>query len=168
MAWPSAWRGFDITTNMLKATSWIQRRSMWLPKVPEPHAVRRNTARDRPSLFRWYFNLLEPRGSRGAGRHRRSARADVGEALPRRCRVDSSERHPGTIAKVPSMSDCLLCDWNRNRNFNVNRDLRANGAGGAVCGIAVVFCSQPRAALHRAARENTLRTRNIHPRCDEC
>src|SRR6266446_10359174 len=157
MAWPSAWRGFDITTNMLKATSWIQRRSMWLPKVPEPHAVRRNTARDRPSLFRWCFNLLEPRGSRGAGRHRRSARADVGEALPRRCRVDSSERDPGAVAKVPSMSGCVLCDWNRNRNFDVHRDLPADSAGGAVRGIAVVFCSQSRTALLRAAREIALR-----------
>jgi len=65
------------------------------------------------------------------------------------------------------MSDCLLCDWNRNRNFNVNRDLLANGAGGAVRGIAVVSSSQPRAALRRAASEIALRTWNIHPRCDD-
>jgi len=51
------------------------------------------------------------------------------------------------------MSDCVLCDWDRNRNFNVNRDLSANGAGGAVCGIAVVSGSQPRTPLRGAARE---------------
>ena len=110
------------------------------------------------SLLRWCLNLFQPHGGGGAGRYRRSARADIGEALPRPCGVDSSERHPGPIAKVPSMSDCVLCDWNRNRNFNVNRDLPADGAGGAVRGIAVVFSSQPRTPLHRAAREIALRT----------
>jgi hypothetical protein len=55
------------------------------------------------------------------------------------------------------MSDCLLCDWNRNRNFNVNRGLPAKCAGGAVRGIAVVFSRQPRTPLHRAARKIALR-----------
>ena len=126
-------------------------------RARDRRAVRRGITRDRPSLPRRSLNLFQPHGA-GAGRYRRSARADVNQALPRPCRVDSSERHPGNIAKVSSMSDCLLCDWNRNRNFNVNRDLPADGAGGAVRGIAVVSGSQSRTPLHRAAREIALRT----------
>ena len=126
-------------------------------RARDRRAVRRGITRDRPSLPRRSLNLFQPHGA-GAGRYRRSARADVNQALPRPCRVDSSERHPGNIAKVSSMSDCLLCDWNRNRNFNVNRGLPAKCAGGAVRGIAVVFSSQPWTPLHRAAREVALRT----------
>ena len=129
-------------------------------RARDRRAVRRGITRDRPSpsLLRWCLNLSWPHGGGGAGRYRRSARADVSQARPRRCPVDSSERHPGNIAKVPSMSDCLLWYWNRNRNFNVNRGLPAKCAGGAVRGIAVVFGSQPRTPLHRAAREIALRT----------
>src|SRR4029077_3559198 len=155
-----AWRGFDITTNTHRATWSIQRRSMWPRRARDRRAVRKSTTRERPSpsLLRWCLNLSWPHGGGGAGRHRRSALADVSQALPRRCPVDSSERHPGNTAKVPSLSGCLLCDWNRNRNLNVGRDLPADGAGGAVRGNAVVSGSQPRTPLHRAAREIAVRT----------
>src|SRR5260221_10967285 len=150
MAGSSAWRGFDITKNARRDTSSIKRRSMWPRGVGDRRAVPKGTTRDRrsPSLLRWRLSLFWPYGGD----------ADVNEALPRRRQVDRSERHPGAIAKVPGMSDCVLCDWNGNRNFNVNRDLPADGAGGAVRGITVVSCSQPRTALHRAAREIALRT----------
>ena len=121
-------------------------------RARDRRAVRRGITRDRPLLLRRCLNLFQPHGGG----------ADVSEALPRPRRVDSSERHPGNIAEVSSMSDCLLCDWNRNRNFNVNRDLPADGAGGAVRGIAVVFCSQPRTPLHsRGSRDRIKNYQNV-------
>ncbi len=60
MVWPSAWRGFDITTNTLRATWSIQRRSTWPRRARDRHAARRSTTRDRPSpsLLRWCLKLF--------------------------------------------------------------------------------------------------------------
>jgi hypothetical protein len=113
MAWSTQWRGSGITIATAQATSSTQRHSTWPPRAQAPRAAPGKSTREDSALLR----------SWNADRQPRSASAESSAAQPRLRQMDTSQWHPGIVAEVPRVPGRLLCDWNRGRDLNVDRDL---------------------------------------------
>jgi hypothetical protein len=64
--------------------------------------------------------------------------------------MDCSEQYFGAVAEMPRVYRRLLCDWKRDRDLGIDRDLCSAGACNSVRGLVVVFCSELRAAVSGA------------------
>src|SRR5271166_3598497 len=144
MVSPSPWLGFAITIAMRKATWSTSGRSTWLPKVPV-RAARRSTTREQLRLLCSDFESRESLGDADQGEW--SASYDRPASFARHCWLGCSQRYPGTLAQVPRVPGCLLCNRQRDRNLRLNRNLSSRGPCRSLRGLAVILRCKPRAPL---------------------